>query len=77
MLIKDAQSRMELQRPDLRCRRRFPFRTLRSASLWVILTVLLSRGYTGCTPEPQPSPTVDLVLTEALMVIEVNHRLCQ
>lgn len=47
-----------LRRPSYRPRWRFPFRTLRSASLWVILTVVASRSRVRCTPEPRPVPTI-------------------
>lgn len=47
-----------LRRPAYRPRWRFPFRTLRSASLWVILTVVASRSRVRCTPEPRPVPTI-------------------
>lgn len=48
----------QLRRPDYRPRWRFPFRALRSTSLWVILMVLASRNHAGCTPGPQPTPVV-------------------
>lgn len=44
-----------LRRPDYRPRWRFPFRTLRSASLWVILAVLASRSRAWCAPDLQPA----------------------
>jgi hypothetical protein len=47
-----------LTRPTYRPRWRFPFRALRSASLWIILTALASRGHMRCTPDPQPAPAV-------------------
>lgn len=47
-----------LRRPDLRPRWRFPFRSLRSVSLWVILVVLASRGSVRCTPDLQPTLSI-------------------
>lgn len=58
MLVINSSPRASLRRPDYRPRRRFPFRTLRSASLWVILTVLVSRSPSRCTPDPQPTPAI-------------------
>lgn len=58
LFASNNSSRMSLQRPDYRPRWRFPFRTLRTVSLWVILIVLVSRSHSGCTPEPQPTFTV-------------------
>lgn len=53
-----ARNGPQLRRPDYRPRWRFPFRALRSTSLWVILVVLASRSRAGCTPDPQPTPAV-------------------
>lgn len=47
-----------LARPSYKPRWRFPFRAVRSASLWVILVVLAARGLRLCTPEPRPIPAV-------------------
>lgn len=56
-----------LRRPTYRPRRRFPFRTLRSVSLWIIFGVLASRIRMRCTPDPQPTPVVvNCVLAEMI-----------
>lgn len=56
-----------LRRPTYRPRWRFPFRTLRSVSLWIILGVLASRTRMWCTPDPQPTPAVvNCVLAETI-----------
>lgn len=46
------------RRPSYKPRWRFPFRAVRSASLWVILVVLAARSLRLCTPEPRPIPAV-------------------
>lgn len=58
-----------LQRPSYRPRWRFPFRTLRTASLWVIVIVVVTRGSDRCTPAPRPVPaTVDCSRDSSPMV---------
>lgn len=63
-----------LRRPTYRPRWRFPFRTLRSASLWVILVVIAPRSLARCTPDSQPALTViDCALAAAVLTETVER----
>lgn len=61
-----------LTRPTYRPRWRFPFRTLRSASLWVILTVLVSRSRVRCVLDPKPVPTIIDCVRDSSRLAEIG-----